>query len=177
MSSGGGARLGDLGAGVAPAAPAGAASGGVVGIGTDLVEVERFRAVLARRPTLAERVFTAAELARAGRRVDPAPSLAARFAAKEAVMKALGVGIGAVGWHDIEVAAASSGAPVVHLSGRAASLAAASGAAAWHLSLTHTSVTAMATVLAERAAGSSRWSRGGNGDDGVDRPAGAPEAP
>ena len=152
-------------------------SGGVVGIGTDLVEVERFRAVLARRPTLAERVFTAAELARAGRRVDPAPSLAARFAAKEAVMKALGVGIGAVGWHDIEVAAASSGAPVVHLSGRAASLAAASGATAWHVSLTHTSATAMATVLAERAAGSSLGSRGANGDDGVDRAAGAPEAP
>ncbi len=177
MSGGGSSRLGNPGPGVAPAAPAGAAWGGVVGIGTDLVEVERFRAVLARRPALAERVFTGVELARAGRRVDPAPSLAARFAVKEAVMKALGVGIGAVDWHDIEVVAASSGAPMLHLSGRAATLAVASGAAAWHVSLTHTSVTAMATVLAERAAESPRWPHGGNGDDGVDRAASASEAP
>ncbi len=122
------------------------------GIGVDAVEVDRFRAVLARRPALPERVFTAAELERARRRLDPVPTLAARFAAKEAVMKALGVGIGAVGWHDIEVRSSASGAPVLHLSGRAAARAEAAGAAAWHLSLTHTSVTAVASVLAERAA-------------------------
>ncbi len=83
----------------------------VIGIGTDLVEVERFRRALARTPRLAERVFTDVERADAGRRRDPTEMLAARFAAKEAVMKALGVGLGRFPLHDVEVVKASSGPP------------------------------------------------------------------
>ena len=78
-------------------------TGGVVGIGTDLVDLDRFREVLARRPGMVERLFTEGEREYAERRGDPLERYAVRFAAKEAVMKALGVGIGAVGWHDIEV--------------------------------------------------------------------------
>ena len=133
------------------ASTGGRPSPAVAGIGIDAVEVERFRDVLARRERLAERLFTPVELDRARCRRDPVPSLAARFAAKEAVMKALGVGIGAVDWHDMEVGAAASGAPQLRLRGRAAALAAAVGATAWHVSLTHTASMAMATVVVERA--------------------------
>ena len=66
----------------------------MIGIGTDLVEVDRFRLVLARTPGVADRLFTDAERAYGDREHDPAERLAARFAAKEAVMKALGVGLG-----------------------------------------------------------------------------------
>lgn len=121
-------------------------------VGTDAVDVARFRAVLGRRPALADRLFTAAELARARRRRDPVPTLAARFAAKEAVAKALGTGIGGVRWRDIEVDADLSGAPLLVLTGRAAALAATAGICRWHVSLTHTDVVAMAVVLAEGAA-------------------------
>ena len=69
----------------------------IVGVGVDVVDVERFRRVLARTPTLRERLFTAAELAYVAPRLDPVPSLAARFAAREAVMKSLGLGLGAFG--------------------------------------------------------------------------------
>ncbi|HVM01933.1 MAG TPA: holo-ACP synthase, partial [Acidimicrobiales bacterium] len=75
----------------------------MIGIGIDAVEVGRFRRALARTPRMAERLFTDGERAYGARFADPAPRLAARFAAKEATMKALGVGIGAVGFHDVEV--------------------------------------------------------------------------
>jgi len=75
----------------------------VVGMGTDLVEIGRFRLAMARRARLGERLFSDAERAYAYRHRDPAPRLAARFAAKEAVMKALGVGLGAFKLRDVEV--------------------------------------------------------------------------
>jgi len=129
----------------------------VAGIGIDAVDVGRFRAVLDRRPGLLDRVFTAAERADAAGRADPAEHLAARFAAKEAVMKALGTGIGGFALRDVEVVrrggtGATRGAPSLRLSDRAAALAAARGVGRWHVSLTHTGQLAMAMVLAEAVA-------------------------
>jgi holo-[acyl-carrier protein] synthase len=120
----------------------------VRGLGVDAVDVERFRRVLARRPGFAERIFTARERADAEGARDPQPRLAARFAAKEAVMKALGVGIGAVGFREVEVRRAPSGAPSIALDGRAASLAENKGVSSWYVSLTHTSLVALASVVA-----------------------------
>jgi holo-[acyl-carrier protein] synthase len=119
----------------------------VVGIGIDAVEVPRFHAVTARRPSVLSRIFTDAERAGLAARADPGPGLAARFAAKEAVMKALGVGIGAFAWHDVEVVGVA-GPPSLRLRGRAAELAAERGAVEWLLSLTHTNQTAVAVALA-----------------------------
>ena len=121
---------------------------GVFGIGIDAVEIERFRAMLARRPSAAERLFTDGELAYGRRWHDPAPSLAARFAAKEAVMKALGVGLWAFAFHDVEVVSASSGAPSLVLRGAAQSLADGLGVTSWRLSLTHTDSVAQAVAVA-----------------------------
>jgi holo-[acyl-carrier protein] synthase len=119
----------------------------MIGVGLDAVDVERFRAVLTRRPRLVERVFTDAERHSTGARADPVPGLAARFAAKEATMKALGVGLGALGFHDVEIATAPSGAPELVLSGRALHLAADAGVSKCLVSLTHTAGLAGAIVL------------------------------
>ena len=135
-------------------APAdGVAVSGVVGIGVDAVDVERFRTVISRRPAVLERLFTDAERAFAGAMSDPGPRLAARFAAKEAVLKALGVGIGAAGFRDVEVVRERDGAPRLALSGRAATLADRRGVRRWHVSLTHTDLVAVASVVAEGAPG------------------------
>jgi holo-[acyl-carrier protein] synthase len=131
-------------------APAGVVERGRVrGIGVDAVDVARFRMVLVRRPGLAGRLFTDAERAYAHSGRDPGPRLAARFAAKEAVLKALGVGIGATGFRDVEVVRGDNGAPRLSLVGRAAALAAERGVRWWHLSLTHTDLVAVASVVAE----------------------------
>jgi len=121
----------------------------VRGLGVDVVEVERLRRALARRPRLADRLFTDEERAYAGRAADPGPSLAARFAAKEAVAKALGVGIGALSWREVEVVRQPSGAPGLMLAGRAAALSARRGVHRWHLSLSHTAHLAVAAAVAE----------------------------
>jgi len=120
----------------------------VIGLGLDAVDLDRFRRVLARRPGMLGRVFTAAERADVSGRADPVPGLAARFAAKEAAMKALGVGLGAIGFADVEVVRGPGGAPVLRASGRAAELAGARGVTAWHVSLTHTDTVAVASVVA-----------------------------
>jgi holo-[acyl-carrier protein] synthase len=120
----------------------------IVGLGTDLVEVARFRLAMQRRTKLAERLFSDAEREYAFRQKDPAKSLAARFGAKEAVMKAMGVGLWKFKFRDVEVVRAKSGAPSVALHGRAAEMAAERGIGGWQLSLTHTDTTAMAVVLA-----------------------------
>jgi holo-[acyl-carrier protein] synthase len=121
---------------------------GIVGLGTDLVEVARFRQAVTRRSTLADRLFTDAERDYAYGQHDPVKSLAARFGAKEAVMKALGAGLGAFRFRDVEIVRDESGAPGLALSGAAAELAAERGVAAWHVSLTHTDTAALAVVLA-----------------------------
>lgn len=120
----------------------------LLGVGTDLVEIDRFRLALGRRASLSERLFSAQEREYAQRFRDPAPRLAARFAAKEAVMKALGVGLGAFALRDVEVTRAGSGAPSLALTGRAAELADEQGVTGWQLSLTHSASTAMAVAIA-----------------------------
>jgi holo-[acyl-carrier protein] synthase len=121
----------------------------IVGLGTDLVEVPRFRLAMERRgERLGERLFSDDERAYAYRQKDPAKSLAARFGAKEAVMKALGVGLWKFKLRDVEVVRQKGGAPRVALHGRAAELADERGVRDWHLSLTHTNSTALAVAIA-----------------------------
>jgi holo-[acyl-carrier protein] synthase len=127
----------------------GAIAGPVIGIGVDTVDIERFRVSLARTPTMRERLFTDEELAYVAPKVDPVPSLAGRFAAREAVMKALGLGLGAFGFHEVWVRRAESGAPSLCVEGRAAELAAEAGVRRWHLSITHGQLVAVAMVVAE----------------------------
>jgi holo-[acyl-carrier protein] synthase len=119
-----------------------------VGIGTDLVEVPRFALALQRRPALADRLFSDAEREYAYRFRDPTKSLAARFGAKEAVMKALGVGLWKFAFRDVEVVRLRSGAPTLALYNKALELANERGVTEWHLSLTHTDSMAMAVALA-----------------------------
>ena len=89
----------------------------MIGIGVDAVDIERFRRSLDRTPTMRERLFTSAELAYVAPQADPVPSLAVRFAAREAVMKALGLGLGAFGFHEVSVARHESGAPFLLVEG------------------------------------------------------------
>jgi holo-[acyl-carrier protein] synthase len=120
----------------------------LVGLGTDLVEVERFRLAMDRRATLADRLFSDDEREYAFRQFDPVKNLAARFGAKEAVMKALGVGLWKFAFRDVEVVRRKGGAPSIALYGRAEVLAGERGVRAWHLSLTHTDTMAMAVAIA-----------------------------
>ena len=120
----------------------------MVGVGIDLVDVDRFRASLARTPSMAVRMFTDAERAYAESANDPSERYAARFAAKEAVMKALGVGLGAFGFHDVEVLREESGRPSLGVYGPAERLARDRGVVGWQISLTHTTTSAGAVVVA-----------------------------
>ena len=126
----------------------------VVATGVDLAEVARVRAAIEDPRTgtrFLARVFTTEEQRYAeSRGRGRFESYAARFAAKEATMKALGVGWGArAGWLDIEVVRVPEGRPVLVLSGRAAETAAAIGVTRLHLALSHTADTAVAHVIAE----------------------------
>ena len=114
-------------------------------VGVDVVDVARFALALERHPKIAERLFTERERRDASSRPE---RLAARFAAKEAVLKSLRVGVGATTWRSIEIHRDESGAPSVVLHGEAAALAARSGVAQLHLSMTHTHHTAAAFVVA-----------------------------
>ncbi len=114
--------------------------------GIDLVEIGRFARALHRHGgRMMARLFTPREQAECRGRV---PSLAARFAAKEAAAKTLGSGIGAVRWVDIEVLTDAAGAPHLHLHGEAARLAADLGLREWALSLSHSRGCAVAVVVA-----------------------------
>ncbi len=131
----------------------------IVGVGVDAVDVERFRRLLDRRPRFAARCFTDTEQSDATVSADPVQSLAVRFAAKEAVMKALGCGIGAFALTDVEVRRtpgkdATRNAPYLVLHGTAAELAGARGAGSFHVSLTHTDGVAIAFVVAEHSGSS-----------------------
>lgn len=121
----------------------------VIGVGSDLVDIDRMRSVLERTPRLREKLFRPDERAYADRKRDPTERYAARFAAKEAVMKSLGLGLGEIAMHDIEVVRDDSGAPSIRLHGDAARVAAARGVTRWHVSLTHSETSAHAIVIAE----------------------------
>ena len=125
----------------------------IVAIGIDIIEVARIREVLARTPRFRERVFTAAERAYCDSRgAVAAQHYAARFAAKEAALKALQTGWrGGISWQDVEVASRESGAPYLVLHGRVLELFKNSGAAAAHLSISHTTEHAIAQVVLEQS--------------------------
>lgn len=114
----------------------------VVGVGIDVVDVDRFSATLARTPALRDRLFTPAERGR------PAASLAARFAAKEALAKALGAPVG-MHWQDAEVGSEESGRPVVSIRNTVRERADLLGVVTIHLSLSHDAGVASAVVVLE----------------------------
>ena len=118
------------------------------GVGIDAVEIERFRRSLERTPAMVERLFTEEEREQLSRASDNVPSLAARFAVREAAMKAMGVGLGAFDFHDVSVIRLESGAPHLRVQGRALELADSLGISDWHVSITHTETVAMAVVVA-----------------------------
>jgi holo-[acyl-carrier protein] synthase len=120
----------------------------IVGVGVDLCDVDRVRLAIARTSGFVDRVYTGAEQQYCRQARDPAERFAARFAAKEAVLKAMGAGLGSSPLRAIEVVRASSGAPSVVLHGAAASLAAERGITDWKLSLTHTRTLAEAVAIA-----------------------------
>lgn len=117
----------------------------IVGVGIDVVDVGRFAEALERTPSLPRRVFTAAERERS------VASLAARFAAKEALAKALGAPAG-LEWHDAEVVTSDDGRPWLEVSGTVAKRCEALGVATIHLSLSHDAGVASAMVVLEGTA-------------------------
>lgn len=124
----------------------------IVGLGIDLIELDRVRGVLERHGRrFFDRVLTAGEQDYCLRFRDPAPSVGGRFAAKEAVLKALGTGLaGGIRWVDIEVLRNAEGAPAIALYGRAAELANEREVNRVHLSLSHDRRAAVAVAILER---------------------------
>ncbi|WP_439565235.1 holo-ACP synthase [Microcella sp.] len=116
--------------------------GRIVGIGVDVVDLARFERALSRTPRLRERLFAETE------RDLPPRSLAGRFAAKEALLKALGATDG-ISWHDMRVVPDDEGNPDLVLSGRAAQIAAERGIGSVHVSMSHDAGVAIAFVVAE----------------------------
>ena len=114
----------------------------IIGVGIDVVDVARFTQTLERTPRLAQRLFTEAEQSL------PPASLAARFAAKEALAKALGAP-GDLHWHDAEVTVGAHGRPHLEVRGSVAGRAAQLGVSSWHVSLSHDGGIASALVVAE----------------------------
>ncbi|MBR4944441.1 MAG: holo-ACP synthase [Peptococcaceae bacterium] len=121
----------------------------ISGIGTDLVEIARIKQAIEKNPHFTERVYTAQEIAYCQRKKNPWQSFAARFAAKEAVSKAFGTGIGPVGLTEIEILNSSNGQPAVMLYGKAKELADSRHIQRVHVSLSHSEAYAMATVVLE----------------------------
>lgn len=120
----------------------------IVGVGIDVVPVDRFAATLARTPTMIDRLFTAAEQLTQSGLPRSAESLAARFAAKEALAKSLGAG-GGMSWTDAEVLVDDAGRPSLVVRGTVQERAAALGVARFHVSMSHDGGIASATVIAE----------------------------
>ena len=124
----------------------------IISIGIDIIEVARIREVLLRTPRFADRVFTAAERAYCDSRgVVAAQHYAARFAAKEAALKALQTGWrGGISWQDVEISARESGAPYLIFTGEVLAVYKKFSATATHLSMSHTSEHAIAQVVLEK---------------------------
>jgi len=123
----------------------------IVGTGIDLVEIGKLRAAMERRgDRLRNRIFTPAEVRYCDGRPNPYQHYAARFAAKEALFKAIGTGwSGGVGWRDAEVRNRTNGKPDLLLSGKALEVARQLGAARFRISLSHTDRYAVAQVILE----------------------------
>lgn len=123
----------------------------ILGTGTDLAEVDRVRKAIERHgDRFIQRICTSVEIAYVQRKANRFERYAARFAAKEAGMKAIGTGWRrGVGWHDFEVVNLPTGRPTLRLHGVAAEVAAKMGVQRIHLSLTHTKDLAMAFVILE----------------------------
>ena len=120
----------------------------IIGVGIDVVPVARFARSLTRTPALRDRLFTVAEQRTPAGRPRTDESLAARFAAKEALAKALGAP-GDLRWHDAEVAVGEHGRPHLEVRGSVAGRAAQLGVTSWHVSLSHDGGIASAVVVAE----------------------------
>jgi holo-[acyl-carrier protein] synthase len=120
----------------------------IIGVGIDVVPVERFAEALARTPSLSVRLFTPAELITESGAARSAESLAARFAAKEALAKALGGGGGML-WTDAQISTDEVGRPLLAVYGTVADRADKLGVRHWHVSLSHDGGIASATVIAE----------------------------
>lgn len=135
----------------------------IIGIGVDAVDIGRFAAMIERTPSTLDRIFTAEEREYVSGLSDPTPSLAARFAAREAAMKALGVGLGAFGLHDVWIRNESSGRPVLVVEGSAGRISQEAGVSRWDVSLTHTSTIAIAYVTASRESSPSAAEGGARG--------------
>jgi holo-[acyl-carrier protein] synthase len=120
----------------------------IVGVGIDVAEIARFEAALDRTPAMADRLFTPAERTLPDGTPRGIASLAARFAAKEALAKALGAPRG-LRWTDAEVSTDPSGRPRLAVTGTVAAAADALGVCSWHLSLSHDAGVASAVVIAE----------------------------
>jgi len=114
----------------------------IIGVGVDAVQISRFERKITDTPKLLERLFSADE------RDASTQTLAGRFAAKEAVIKAL-AGATGIEWHGMQVTSEESGRPVVTLTGKTAEIAAGLGAVSFHLSITHDGDMAIAFVVAE----------------------------
>ena len=128
----------------------------ITGLGVDIVEIERMKRALERHPRMKERLFSEAERAYCEQRNRPEIHYALRFAAKEAVLKALGTGFSGVRFTDVEVVRDAAGRPVPVLTGRAAALAEEYGVVEMHLSLSFTHTTAVASAVAITEAGRPR---------------------
>ncbi|MEV6792611.1 holo-ACP synthase [Streptomyces sp. NPDC051320] len=120
----------------------------IIGVGIDVAEIDRFRVALERTPNLAERLFIPAELILPDGERRGTASLAVRFAAKEALAKALGAP-GGLHWTDAEVYVEDSGRPRLRVRGTVAARAAELGVRSWHVSLSHDAGVASAVVIAE----------------------------
>ncbi|MEY4311085.1 MAG: hypothetical protein RLZ71_1011 [Actinomycetota bacterium] len=115
----------------------------IIGVGVDLVDLARFERAITRTPRLIERLFTA------GERTGSMRTLAGRFAAKEAMIKAVGDPRG-MRWHEVEVLKDSIGKPTLATHGATAKIADAAGINAWHVSISHDGGKAVAVVVAEQ---------------------------
>jgi len=127
----------------------------VIGVGVDVVDLDRFARSLERTPQLGERLFGESDRQGIPEGTTRAQSLAARFAAKEAALKALGGNIPGFHWHDIQVVKSEGGVPTLQVTGGAAQRALEKGVNSWHLSLSHDGPVAVAFVIAESVGESS----------------------
>lgn len=121
----------------------------IAGIGVDIVEIGRIRALVGRHgERFLKRCFSAEEIRHCAQRMDPSPGLAARFAAKEAMLKALGTGL-AKGMHYRDIQVEGEGQPQIRLTGKARAIAEIMGIRGVHVSLSHERTHAVAMVIVE----------------------------